>query len=152
MCARSQSRQDDIPLHKCFRKWDKTSIAMETDIILERFLRSMELYKIRVIRMIGDGDSSVYRKLVQVKPYGNLTVQKVECKNHLLRNFLAKLRELANRKRSSSKNLPVPPYLRKEISKNALRLRIPIVKATTYRRNEDILHIDKMELLIKGIF
>ena len=151
MCARAQSRQEDVPVHRCFKNWDKSSTAMETDIILEGFLRSIELYNIRFLRMIGDGDSSVYRKLVQVKPYGNLTVEKVECKNHLLRNFSTKLREVATRKRSSSKNLPVPPYLRKEITKNALRLRISVVKATEYRRNQDISNIDKMELLKEDI-
>jgi hypothetical protein len=40
------------------------------------------MHGIKYTRMIGDGDSSVYRKLKEVKPYGKQLVEKVECRNH----------------------------------------------------------------------
>lgn len=67
---------------------------METDIIADGFSKSMEMYNLKFTKMVGDGDSSVYRKLLQIKPYGNSLVQKVECKNHLLRNFGKKIRDI----------------------------------------------------------
>jgi hypothetical protein len=52
------------------------------------------MHGIKYTRMIGDGDNSVYRKLKEVKPYDKQLVEKVECRNHLLRNFSSKLRKL----------------------------------------------------------
>ncbi|CAH1183072.1 unnamed protein product [Ceutorhynchus assimilis] len=122
---------------------------METDIISEGFQKSLELYNIKYTKMVGDGDSSVYRKLLQIKPYGNLLVQKVECKNHLLRNFAKKIREVCSKNRSNSKNLPVPLALRKEIFSRFMRLRTAITKATTYRIAEQTT-MDKKIALLRG--
>lgn len=69
---------------------------METDIIAEGFKSSVNQYGLKYTKMVGDGDSSVYRKLLEIKPYGNSLVQKVECKNHLLRNFAKKVREICS--------------------------------------------------------
>jgi hypothetical protein len=44
---------------------------MEADIIVEGFKRSMEIHGIKYTRLIGDGDSSIYRKLIEMRPYGN---------------------------------------------------------------------------------
>jgi hypothetical protein len=69
------------------------------------------MHGIKYTRMIEDGDSSVYRKLKEVKPYGKQLVEKVECRNHLVRNFSLKLRELMstianNCNEVSGKSLP----------------------------------------------
>lgn len=67
---------------------------MEADIIVEGFKKSMEMHGLKYHRLVGDGDSSVHRKLLEARPYGNLLIEKVECRNHLLRNFSKKIREI----------------------------------------------------------
>jgi hypothetical protein len=96
ICARTVGSKSIPSEHLCFRNWAGPSTAMETDIIAEGFKRSLDMHGIKYTRMVGDGDSSVYRKLKEVKPYGNQLVEKVECRNHLLRNFSSKLRELTS--------------------------------------------------------
>lgn len=40
---------------------------------------------------LGDGDSSVTKRLNDILPYGHaLRVEKIECRNHLLRNYSKK--------------------------------------------------------------
>lgn len=39
--------------------------------------------------------SSVYSKIHDFRPYDTITLEKVECCNHLLRNYSNKLREIA---------------------------------------------------------
>ncbi|XP_050306062.1 uncharacterized protein LOC126745672 isoform X2 [Anthonomus grandis grandis] len=147
LCSWYENKKKDVPIHKCHKNWNGTSTSMEADIVLEGFKRSMELYNLKFTKMIGDGDSSVHRKLLQSKPYGNMLVQKVECRNHLLRNFAKKIREICNKKRSNSKNVPVPLALRKEVLNRFLRLRSAITKATTHRIAEDTTMDQKIKLL-----
>lgn len=68
---------------------------MEADIICEGFKASKDMYGIIYARMIGDGDSSTYAKILEAKPYDNHTVEKIECRNHILRNFCNKLRAVS---------------------------------------------------------
>jgi len=43
-------------------------------------------------KLIGDGDSRVLKKIMLAKLYGNnLDVKKIECANHILRNYLNRL-------------------------------------------------------------
>lgn len=49
---------------------------MEASIIVEGFKLSEEIYGVRYAKFIGDGDSNVYKQLLQQRPYKNLTVQK----------------------------------------------------------------------------
>ena len=60
-----------IPPHTCFLKWDESSSAMETDIILKGFLQSEEQHGLHYIQFIGDVDSLVYPALVSGVPYSN---------------------------------------------------------------------------------
>ena len=71
VCARANTKNTDPPEHKCFKNWSSTSTAMESDIILEGFNTSIKLHKLKytkMIKMIGDGDTSVYKKLLIHKP------------------------------------------------------------------------------------
>ncbi|GBM84422.1 hypothetical protein AVEN_102063-1, partial [Araneus ventricosus] len=114
--------------HKCFKNWSGNSTAMESDIIVEGFCQSLKMYGIKFNRVIGDGDSNVYKMILDARPYDDLLVEKIECKNHLLRNFCNKLQELAR----SSKHGHVG--LRKRIANNVLKLRTGITKAILYRK------------------
>ncbi|XP_074026881.1 uncharacterized protein isoform X2 [Leptinotarsa decemlineata] len=147
VCARSQHKGVEPPEHKCFKNWSGTSTAMETDIIVEGFKCSLEMHGPKYMKMIGDGDSSVHNKLLESRPYGHMLVQKIECKNYLLRNFISNLREITTRRRSNSKNMPVPYYLRKEVSARSMRLRTAITKAALHRMSENISLAEKIKLL-----
>ncbi|KAF2891831.1 hypothetical protein ILUMI_14342, partial [Ignelater luminosus] len=52
------------------------------------------MHDVKYTRMVGDGDSSVHRWLLETPPYGELLIEKVECKNHLLRNLCSRLRDI----------------------------------------------------------
>lgn len=152
ICDSCSSKNVPVINHKCFKNWSGPSTAMETDIIVEGFKTSIQTHGLKYTTLVGDGDSSITKKLTETKPYGNSTViQKVECRNHLLRNFSRKIRELCKRSRSTSKNKHVPPILKKEVEKNAHRLRIAITKATKHWINENIDHDKKVEFLRRDI-
>ena len=74
---------------------------MEAAIICEGFKRSEEMYKIRYAKLIADGDSSVY-KILESRPFKHLTVEKVECKNHLLWNMCTRLKKMCIRDRNNT--------------------------------------------------
>lgn len=75
------------------------SSAMEVSIIVEGFKTSEQMYGVRYAKFIEDGDNNVYRKILEQRPYKYLTVEKMECRNHLYKNFCNKLRDIAkNRK------------------------------------------------------
>jgi hypothetical protein len=99
-------------VHACFKNWNGTSTSMESNLIVEGFKLSMQLHGLRYKFLIADGDSSVHKKLLECRPYGKVTIEKIECKNHLLRNYCTKLRDLSN-KRFSSKGKLVPAASRK---------------------------------------
>lgn len=67
------------------------STGMESEILVEGFKKSLEMHNIIYGRLISDGDANTYSKILQTRPYENFTVEKVECRNHLLRNMCNKL-------------------------------------------------------------
>jgi hypothetical protein len=69
VCQRSISRQKEPVKHSCSKNYFGSSSGMEADIIAEGFSRSIEMYGLKYSRFIGDGDSSVYRKLDELMPY-----------------------------------------------------------------------------------
>lgn len=47
---------------------------------------------------LGDGDSSVTKRLKEILPYGpHFLVEKIECRNHMLRNYMQKLSAIAKK-------------------------------------------------------
>ncbi|XP_050306168.1 uncharacterized protein LOC126743213 isoform X2 [Anthonomus grandis grandis] len=151
-CAYASAKNMEvIPDHTCYKNWSNTSTSMESDIIVEGFRKSIDMYNIIYKRLVGDGDSSVYKKLIEARPYGSLHVEKIECRNHLLRNFCSKLREISSKKRSNSTNNPVSPYLRKHILNNIRRMRTAVAMAVTQRNKEDKSFSIKIENLTKDL-
>ncbi|KAJ8895724.1 hypothetical protein PR048_001062 [Dryococelus australis] len=58
-------------------------------------LNSTNLSANFVLLLTDDGDISVHRKLLETMPYGpNLMVERVECKNHVFRNYCHKQTDL----------------------------------------------------------
>ncbi|XP_045455750.1 uncharacterized protein LOC123665502 [Melitaea cinxia] len=96
MCARADNKNVASKEHACFKNYQGSSSSMETEILLEGFKSSVSMYGLVYKKMIGDGDASTYEKILKAKPYEaqNITVEKIECRNHILRNFCKKMRAL----------------------------------------------------------
>ena len=95
-CDRAEKQKVPIKEHKCFKNYTGPSTGMESDIIVEGFKQSVKIHNLIYGRLISDGDSSTYSKILQSRPYQHegITVEKIECRNHLLRNFCNKLQQL----------------------------------------------------------
>ncbi|CAI6376301.1 unnamed protein product, partial [Macrosiphum euphorbiae] len=107
--------------------WSKGATSIEADAVAEGFKKSVEMHGLKYNKLIGDGDSSVTRRLQEVMPYGpNFFIEKIECRNHLLRNYGTKLTGII-------KNTKYPISIRNHIKKNPLRFRNAITKAMDYR-------------------
>lgn len=81
--------------------------------------------------MIGDGDSATYNKVLEAKPYDHLnsTVEKIECRNHILRNFCNKLRAIV-------KETKYPVKDRKTLTNvKVMSMRKVIVKSIKFHKN-----------------
>lgn len=151
VCARAESMKKLPSEHICYKNWNKPSTAMETDIIVEGFKNSIELHGLIYSQLVGDGDSSVYKKLLETKPYGNnMLIKKVECRNHLIRNYVSKLRDLVKH-RVSSKQKIVSPKLRFLLKNKIEKLRVSIVSAVKYRNKESTIFSQKIEDLKKDL-
>ena len=74
----NQSTNNDPPEHECYKNWDGSSSAMETDIIVEGFKKCIEQHSVKYTKFIGDGDSSVYSTLISSVPWG-YAIEKLEC-------------------------------------------------------------------------
>lgn len=65
-------------------------------------------------------------------------IQKIECRNHLLRNYSTKLSTL-------TKNTKYPTYLRQLITKNITKFCMAIRKAIEYRKKLNIKEVAKIK-------
>ncbi|KAJ8883596.1 hypothetical protein PR048_015440 [Dryococelus australis] len=157
ICASCQNTKQTPPSHVCFLDWKKSATSMEADIITDGFLQNEKLLGLKfnkligeiltvckmvdyvkatnfILMFIGDGDSCVHRKLLETMPYGpNLMVEKVEYKNHVLRNYFHKLTDL-------TKNTKFPVISRNILKQQIPRFRTAVDKAIKYRdlRNEPL--------------
>ncbi|XP_031332942.1 uncharacterized protein LOC116163225 isoform X1 [Photinus pyralis] len=143
LCARGRKEED----HDCFRNWSKTSRAMESAIVGEGFKNSITRHNLIYGKLIGDGDSSVYKHLVEIAPYGpSFYIKKIECRNHLLRNFINKLSDL-------SKDTKYSKPHREYVSNPSMlgRFRNAVIRAIAYRKSENNALDDKIDNLKKDI-
>lgn len=109
ICKTAEKANIDSRPHKCYKNWTGSSSSMEADIVAEGFAKSLEMHGLIYENLIADGDSNCYKKILDTNPYENVVVQKIECKNHLLRNYSRKIRELVKDKSAG------PLILRKKI-------------------------------------
>ncbi|XP_063238957.1 uncharacterized protein LOC134540255 [Bacillus rossius redtenbacheri] len=116
ICDRATKIGMEAKPHLCYKNWDenKPSTAMEQDINVEGFKMSEKMHGVRYKYFVGDGDSSVYAKLVQNVSYGR-TIQKLECANHCIKNYTGHLHKLAADK-------TFPPDSRKLLKQSIPRL------------------------------
>ncbi|KAK5648190.1 hypothetical protein RI129_003082 [Pyrocoelia pectoralis] len=144
VCQRAENRGEVPVKHTCYKNWKLSSTAMEATIIAEGFCCSLEMHNLIYSKMIADGDSSCFKKILDSRPYETCVVQKIECTNHLLRNYSSKLREISQTK-------GVPGAVRNVIANNILRCRSAITKAVQHRKVEDCTNEEKIINLKKDV-
>lgn len=106
-------------------------IGMLLGLVIMDFIFIRFVYYTQYNLLLGDGDNSVSKRLNQVLPYGNeFRVKKVECRNHLFRNYAMKLTALAKR-------TEYPIAIRKYITANIIRFRTDITKAIKHHLKTD---------------
>ncbi|XP_060881668.1 uncharacterized protein LOC132953151 [Metopolophium dirhodum] len=129
ICQRAKNKKIHPLEHTCFLNWTKGATSMEADGIADGFKQSLDMHGLKYNKLIGDGDSSVTKRLADIMPYGpRLQVIKIECRNHLLRNYGTKLRAM-------TLNTKFPISLRNHIKSNILRFRFSITKAIEYHNS-----------------
>lgn len=100
ICKIAQSRNTPPNQHDCSANYTGPSTGMENAIIVEGFKYCAEKGA-RFHKFIGDGDSSTYKKLRDLRLYQNPTVyiDKYDCINHVDKNFLKKFIALETNKK-----------------------------------------------------
>lgn len=77
ICARAQNKGIKSSEHKCFKNYTGSSTGMDAEIIAVGFKKSIEMYNIIYGRLIADGDSSTYSRILEERPYKDITVEKI---------------------------------------------------------------------------
>jgi hypothetical protein len=140
---------------KCNINYSGASTGMETSILVEGFKKSLPLYGVIYKYFIGDGDSSLSKKLTTTdkndRIYVDVDIQKIECKNHLMRNLDRKLRELVSgktkNKYTSISNINFGLKYRKILGNRAHQIRRDIRAAVKHWKNVKVSdHIKSLNL------
>lgn len=143
VCARNANKSEPVD-HICFMNYSGPSSGMEAKIIVEGFKRSLQDHGVIFNQFVADGDASTYKKILDARPYGDLIVEKIECKNHLLRNYCNALVKL-------SQDTKFPPEFRKILKDRYMRLRTGVVCAIRHWSNQDLAINQKISNLSKDI-
>ena len=78
----------------CKINHNKSLGAMETVRVITFFQRSIEKYNLIHLKFKGDGDTEEFAKVVEARPYGDMTIEKLECVEHLQKRLGTHLRTL----------------------------------------------------------
>ncbi|CAC5388503.1 unnamed protein product [Mytilus coruscus] len=93
ICNRAATLGIEPLYHICFKNWNESSQVMESDIIVEGFLKAND-HGVRYMEIIGDGDSSVTAKIMEIVPVWVCHVKKIECSNHACKSLRSNLEKL----------------------------------------------------------
>lgn len=63
--------------HVCYKNYEGSSTGMEAQNMVEGFKRREGMYGIRYCKLIADGDSNTYKKILEAHQYNNCTVEKI---------------------------------------------------------------------------
>ena len=99
---------------------------METNIIVEGFLYAEKVHRVRYVKFIGDGDSSVYPSLMQNVPGWGYAVKKLECANLACKCYQGTLQQLIQSNPSYKGNGGLTQKIRKKLvsaARCAIRMR-----------------------------
>ncbi|KAJ8671989.1 hypothetical protein QAD02_003248 [Eretmocerus hayati] len=131
-CFRAMRNGQKAKEHDCKHNFSmkKPSTLMESEALLEGFKESVETHGLIYNKFIGDGDSNFYKILKSANPYGewNIMPKKIECTNHLLRNFCKKIDKISKLKPTKGRK-KYYYEAREVISKKVMTLRQALVGA-----------------------
>lgn len=157
-CTKAQQLKKEPPEHKCYKNCgrDQSSTAMEADIIVEGFKQSVERRGLIYKTLIADGDADTYQSIRDANPYTEhgVTVDKIECNNHLFRNFCRKVREAARSKMTChpDKDVIGKGKFQTFTEGSALRMRTRITEIRNIHKEGVISKTEKAMRLQKDIF
>ena len=98
ICKVAENKNTKPKEHNCYLNWKESSQAMETDIILNGFLEAEVTHGVRYLKVIADGDSSIYATLQEKVPVWGKDITKLECANHICKCVRANLEKLVEEK------------------------------------------------------
>ncbi|XP_063892162.1 uncharacterized protein LOC135116586 [Helicoverpa armigera] len=136
ICARAENKGALPRKHACFKNFQGPSTAIEAVVITEGFKKSIGMHGLIYHQFIADGDSSTYASIRNARPYDNITVGKIECKNHLLRNYCKGLLAICS-------NTSFHIRGRKILKENYLRIRWGIDSSVKYWSNKNVAFEEK---------
>ncbi|XP_055865681.1 uncharacterized protein LOC129922757 [Biomphalaria glabrata] len=78
----------------CEINYTGSSAMMETHAAEVLWLRSVTKFKLRYTSMLSDGDAKSFKRVTELKPYGDIPIVKEECVNHVGKRMGSALRNL----------------------------------------------------------
>ncbi len=87
----------------CCRNFDGSSKSMEQEAAKRMWGRSLKRHNLRYTEMLSDGDSTAYKAVVELKPYKDIPIEKLECINHAHKRMGTALRKLSKEQRLGGK-------------------------------------------------
>ena len=156
ICDKAERESRTPKEHNCYSNYDRTksSGAMESEAVAEAFSTSVDKYGLIYRFLIADGDSSVLARIQAQKPYHayGVKVKKIECTNHLLRNFCNRLNEIGKTRDPNEIRGDGSVQARHIIKKSRLDLRNSVLTAVDRRTTDECLtHEELTSLLLKDI-
>jgi len=126
--------------HRCYKNFDRnaSSTSIESDAIAEGFKSSLEMHGLIYKTVVADGDSNVYQSIINSRPYHEqmITVRKIECTNHLLRNLCKKLKAVAETRQPKAQRMRGFVQLRNIVKNNILNIRKEVIEAAVLQREK----------------
>lgn len=101
--------------------------------------------------LIADGDSSVYKTILDARPYKSLIVEKIECSNHLLRNFCNKIVECSKTRNLSNVPRGSVGAFRLMLNKSAYKYRRCVKEAMKKRASQPFSSEEQAKILQQDI-
>ena len=79
---------------KCKVNHQGSAAAMRPVGAVRIFSRSEDLYCIKYTQYLGGRDSASFKRVVESKPYGDITIEKLKCVGHIQKRCGSRLRRL----------------------------------------------------------
>lgn len=95
-CERNKGSADKLNAHEqyCLKNYEGSSGGMETVAAVAVCQRSIPKRGVRYVKFLGDGDSKSFSAVLASDPYGDVTVEKLECIGHVSKRMGTRLRKL----------------------------------------------------------
>ena len=94
--ARARIEWEEAHAPDCCVNYVGSSKSMETEAAKRIWNRSVDKYNLRYTEMLSDGDSTAFKAVQKMQPYGDdIQLSKLECVNHAHKRMGTALRKLA---------------------------------------------------------